>query len=99
MTATRLDYVAQAFTGNGTLTAPLPVNGGVTLIVSGSTLGGGNVTLQTFDGTNWVNAASPVSTINTQVSVVCWGLQARAVLAGATAPDCRVTLVFNDNGQ
>ncbi len=99
MTATRLDIESGALSANGTVTGNLPVNGGVSVYVSGSTIGSGNVQVQLFDGTNWVNEGSTITTINSRVHIVAWAKQIRATLAGATSPSLTITFIYNDNGQ
>lgn len=99
MSATRLDTFSYTFTANGSSPiAGLPINGGCTIIVFGST-GGGTVNIDIGDGLgNFVQGPGSLAAQGFFNSAV-WGAQFRLRLSGATAPSCTVTVVLNDNGQ
>jgi hypothetical protein len=82
--------------GNGP-TFNLPINGQVTVYVSG-TFGAGNVQIQVSpdNGTTWFNLGAALSSVTSSTSTIV-ATAIRAVVAGATAPAIKCWAVLVDN--
>ena len=107
MGVSRLDsfklLIGQAGNTTGALTAtefPLlnyPVNGQVSVIMSG-TFGGGTASLEVFDGNNWVPVISSPTSLTAPGVLVYQGaaLGVRVKLIGSTNPSLNATAVMVD---
>jgi hypothetical protein len=107
MGVSRLDSFAlltgQAGNTTGSVTATEhffigPCNGLISVLASG-TFGGGTLSLEVFDGTNWVAVSGSNPATLTAPGTLTWqgsALGVRCKLTGATSPNLNATVVLTD---